>query len=114
MDILEKDLLPRTSDNLYYRSAGYYVIGLANNKLGEYVKAANAFKNSYQADANFQYADYCLFAQGYCYEKLLEQGAVPASEAKSIIMIQYYQLISEFPKSCYALYAQNWLEKNSQ
>jgi tetratricopeptide (TPR) repeat protein len=90
----------------------YYVLGLNYQKLEDYDKAARAFADSYQSNPKFNYADYCLFAQGYCTDKLMEQELVSEADAKTIITMQYQQLVSEFPNSDYAKDAQEWLDAN--
>jgi TolA-binding protein len=96
------------------KASAYYVRGLNYNRLGDYAKAAQAFQSAYDANPKHQYADYCLFAQGYCCEKLLEQKLVSETAAAATITSKYSQLISKYPQSEYASHARSWLENNSK
>ena len=93
-------------------STAYYMLGLNYDKLGEYAKAADAFKNAYQVDSKFKYADYCLFAQGHCYEKLMNNKLISETEAKPRITSNYNKLLAGYPQSKYLLYAIQWLQNN--
>ena len=84
-----------------YTANACYMLGLNYQQLGEYLKAADAFQNAFQANPKHEYADYCLFATGHCYEKLLKQGAISQVDAKAAISAQYQRLKSEFPQSEY-------------
>jgi TolA-binding protein len=73
-------------------------------KLGEYLKAAEAFGNTYQGNPEYKYADYCLFAQADCYEKAKVTQtdiAITTEQIKDI----YRKLITKYPKSDYAFKA---------
>ena len=109
-ELLEKYVVGKTTGSTL--TTAYYLLGLKYDKFGEYTKAADAFKKAYKTDPKFKYADYCLFAQGYCYEKLLNKGLVSETEGKPIITIQYSKLLSNYPKSKYAQYAGEWLRDN--
>ncbi|MDO8312451.1 MAG: tetratricopeptide repeat protein, partial [Sideroxyarcus sp.] len=91
-----------------------YMIGLNCDKLGSYLNASQAFAKAYGICPNHPHADYLLFAQGYCYEKLMSRNAVAAPDAKTIITTQYSRLISAFPQSQYTPYAKSWLENDSK
>jgi tetratricopeptide (TPR) repeat protein len=106
-ELLKKYAVGKTTD-----SGAYYLLGLYYNKLGEYTKAADAFKNAYQIDPKFKYADYCLFAQGYCYEKLMNNKLISETEAKSLITSNYNKLLTSYPQSKYSSYAIGWLHGN--
>jgi outer membrane protein assembly factor BamD (BamD/ComL family) len=108
VELFENDIHGKNVANSVEANA-QYIIGLNYEKLGNYAKAAASFEKAYAANPKHECADYFLFAQGRCYEKLLKQGAVSAAEAKSIIMMQYSQLISKFPQSSYKSYAESWL-----
>ncbi|MFA6426701.1 MAG: tetratricopeptide repeat protein [Phycisphaerae bacterium] len=109
--LFENDVFSLTLNDTL-KAAASYMLGLNYQQLGEYLKAADAFGKSYQADPKFEYADYCLFAVGRCYEKLLEQGSVSQTDAKAVIAAQYLQLISEYPQSKGAPYVREWLKNN--
>jgi outer membrane protein assembly factor BamD (BamD/ComL family) len=96
------------------RADAYYVMGLNYQSIEDDAKAAESFDKAYQAGAKHQYADYCLFAQGKCYEKLQEKDAVSAEDAKAAIAAKYSKLVSDFPQSGYAKDAKTWLENNSK
>ena len=82
----------------------YYCAGSCYLKLGEYLKAAEAFGDSYQANPQYMYADYCLFAQADCYEKAKEKQTDTGITVEQIKEI-YRELITKFPKSKYSFNA---------
>ena len=96
-----------------YGSFAYYHKGLSCQQLEKYEEAAQAFENACQADPYFTNIDYCLLAQGRCYEKLMKSGAASEAEAKSVITRIYSELVSKCPQSPYAVIAKSWLKKNS-
>ena len=116
MPIYENDVLNTvlSDSNNDVKAGAYYMLGLGYQRLKEYSKALQAFSNSYQANPKFQYADYCLYAQGYCSERMMKEETMTPADAKTIITMQYQQLISEFPKSHYTKKAQVWLDANLQ
>jgi TolA-binding protein len=91
-------------------ASAYYQAGLAYDRLGQYVKAAAAFRNACQADPTHLYADYSLFAQAGCYEKLLNEKQISETDAKSLMTTAYSQLLTKYPKSQYAAKANRWLQ----
>jgi len=109
-ELLEKYVVGKTAGSTL--TIAYYTSGLNYDKLGEYEKAAIAFKNAHQTDPKFKYADYCLFAQGYCYEELMENQLVTETEAKPQITSHYSKLLADCPQSKYAPYARGWLQSN--
>lgn len=100
LDIVEKEVIGKTSDKII-ESHAYYMVGLDCLKLGDNLKAAQAFASAYQSNPNHEFADFCLYKQGYCYEKLIKQNAISETEAKQIIRTAYSKLILRFPDSRY-------------
>ena len=113
VELLDGMAKQNISDSMLKASV-FYVKGLSCQAAGDYAEAAQAFQNAYQANPKHTYADYCVFASGRCYEKLLEQKLVSENEAKAIITVQYSQLISKFPQSAYKSRAESWLGNNSK
>ncbi|PKL42732.1 MAG: hypothetical protein CVV39_08780, partial [Planctomycetes bacterium HGW-Planctomycetes-1] len=99
------------SDSMLKASV-FYVKGLSCQAAGDYAEAAEAFQNAYQADPKHQYADYCLFARGHCYEILLHNKQISETQARPIINLQYTRLLADCPRSKYAQYASDWLQSN--
>ena len=89
-----------------------YMLGLTCNTMGNYYKAAQAFADSYRADPNFKYADYCVFMTGYSYERLLDKGGISKTEATQLIMPVYIKLLAEYPTSIHVGHTQKWLQDN--
>jgi predicted negative regulator of RcsB-dependent stress response len=109
-ELLEKYVAGKTGGSTL--TTAYYILGLNYDKFGEYTKAVDAFKNAYQTDPKFKYADYCLFAQGYCYEKIVEKGLISEAEGAPLIAVQYNKLLSSYPQSKYAQHAGDWLQSS--
>ena len=101
--LLENDVVPNAPDNTA-RAMAHYMVGLNYEQLGEYAKAAGAFGAAYQADPKYLYADYCLFAQGRCYEKLKASGKIDANEADVLIKNAYQTFLAEYPDHSMADY----------
>lgn len=91
----------------------YYLMGMCFYEVGNYTESMKAFEQIHHFYPTFQYADYCLFMQGRCLEKLVEYGEVALTEATSTITTLYSQLISEHPKSQYSELAKLRLAKYS-
>jgi len=108
IDLFENNI-PAANDPLLTASI-YYMLGLNYQQQNDYTKAADVFRKAYQVDSKFKHADYCLFAQGHCYEKLMEDGVVSQDEAKVVIRTVHAKLISEFPQSYYLVSAEDWPE----
>jgi tetratricopeptide (TPR) repeat protein len=100
-DVLENNIIGKTSDK-YLNAEAYYILGLDYQNLGDYVKASQKFCSAFETNPKHRYADYCLFAAGRCYEKLLVQGTISEDEAKAIIRAAYSELVSKFPESRYS------------
>jgi len=81
-----------------------YSAGNCYQKLGEYLKAAEAFSDSYQTDPEYIYADYCLFAQADCYEKAKASQPDITITSEKIKEI-YREVVTKYPKSQYAFNA---------
>lgn len=111
ISIIENDILGSVSD-ISAKTSAYYVIGLNRNKLAEYQKAAEAFQYAAEINPHFKHADYCVFAKGYCYKKLLSNNMISESEAKPIITSQYTKVLANYPHSKYASYVSEWLQNN--
>jgi hypothetical protein len=94
------------------KAAACYMAGLNYQRLGDYLKAAEAFASSYQADSKFMYADFCLASQGYCYERLIQTGKISEREAKERIRAAYSKLMAEYPASISVPQVQKWLHEN--
>lgn len=91
----------------------YYLTGMCFYEVGNYTESIKAFEQIHQLYPTFQYADYCLFMQGRCLEKLVEYGEVALTEATTTITTIYSQLVSEYPKSQYSELAKLRLSKYS-
>ncbi|MBU1259656.1 MAG: tetratricopeptide repeat protein [Planctomycetes bacterium] len=111
VELLDGMAMQDISDSMFKASV-FYVKGLSCRAAGDYAQAADAFQNAYQADPKHQYADYCLFARGYCYEVLLHNKLISEIQAKPIINLQYTKLLADCPRSQYAPYASDWLQSN--
>jgi len=96
------------------RCSAYYVAGLCYQQLGDYAKAADAFHAAYQADLKFKYAEYCLFAVGYCNEKLLGQKLVSEAEGRALIRHIYTQFLQIYPDTKRVSYVREWLKNNPE
>ncbi|MGI6123439.1 MAG: hypothetical protein ACOYIG_04495, partial [Acetivibrionales bacterium] len=90
----------------------HYLAGLCYRSLDEYGKAADAFNLSYQANAQFQHADYCCFAIADSYERLAQDGVVSQTEAESVISDRFAQLVERYPNSKYAPIARRYLDRD--
>jgi tetratricopeptide (TPR) repeat protein len=91
------------------RSECYYLIGSCYLKSGDYADAETAFQRSYQIDPGYKYADYCLFVQGYCLQKLMENEIPTTNDAFDKLKRIYSEFLTQFPASRYASYAKTWL-----
>jgi TolA-binding protein len=96
----------------YYRAGAFYMLGLNYDHIEDYAKAAAAFANSYQTDPNFTYADYCLFAIGRCFEKMVESKTISITQAKPSIERVYTEFIKKYPNSSCIHDARHWMENN--
>ncbi|MEN6383981.1 MAG: tetratricopeptide repeat protein [Phycisphaerales bacterium] len=96
------------------KADAYYMMGLNYQAMEDYAKAAEAFDKAYQADAKHQYADYCLFAAGNCYEKLAEKKVMSEDESKKMTASYYNKLLEAYPNSQGAYYVREWLANNSK
>ena len=112
--VLQEIISRPPKDKHALMSRVFYALGLNLQGLQDYTEAAGAYARSYQQDPQFEYADYCLFAQGYCFEMLMVEGKIQRADAKTMIVTQYQEVISKFPESNYAKNAQEWLDENLQ
>jgi len=111
VSLYENDILDHVSDATLKANA-YYILGLCYQNLEDYTKAIEAFTNSYASDPYFPHADYCLYAQGDCYQLLMQSKNISEIEARSVIVSVYSELVSKYPQSSYAPNANLWLQKN--
>jgi outer membrane protein assembly factor BamD (BamD/ComL family) len=95
-DIAQNRIAGKTDDKSIETQA-YYIAGLDGEELGDFASAAQAFQNAYQTNPLFQFADYCLFAQGNCYEKLKAAGKIDANEADVVIENAYQAFLTKYP-----------------
>jgi tetratricopeptide (TPR) repeat protein len=111
---LLKDIPLATNKDKPFTASVQYMLGLNYQYLGEYLKAASAFEDAYAADPKFMYAEYCLFAAGYCNEKLLGQKLVSEAEGKALIRHIYTQFLQIYPDNKRVSYVREWLKNNPE
>jgi tetratricopeptide (TPR) repeat protein len=90
--------------------SAYYTAGLHYLNLGAFEKAAKAFENASSGKPRYEFADYCLFAQGFCYEQMQNAHAVTDAQARPVISAVYSKLLATYPESQYAAHAADWLQ----
>jgi tetratricopeptide (TPR) repeat protein len=113
LTILEDNSIWNVPDDAA-RASINYVIGLDYLQLADYQKAADAFQRTVEIYPQYQYADYCVFAVGSCYEKIADSNSISQADAKPFIESQYTRLIKNYPQSSYAPYAKTWLQEKEK
>jgi tetratricopeptide (TPR) repeat protein len=85
-----------------------YMRGLCCQELGEYQKAAESFKQVFEANTKYKFADYSLFAMGTCYTQLVKEKKINEEDGKAKIQECYQKLLKNYPDSNYAPIVRGW------
>lgn len=105
-------LLPAIAQKKEYAAIAHYTIGLGYQQMEDYVRAADAFANSYQADPKFKYAAYCLYAQGRGYDEMIHRGQIPWDEGKKQMRLIFEKIVTVHPSTPEAVESQRWLDEH--
>ena len=99
-NMYENDILALKLSDIQKAEASY-MLGLNYQKLGEYLKAVEAFENAIAIEtdpnnANARNLHWLWLLVADCYEKLKVEGEVDASDADTVIEAAYQDVVANF------------------
>lgn len=112
IEILEKVDF-QAVDDLCFRATIFYMLGLNFQQLHDYAMAAEAFGKVCQIDPTHQYAAFCLFSRGRCYDEMIHRGEIPEEEGIIRMRLIFEEVVRTYPSTPEARESQRWLDENN-
>jgi outer membrane protein assembly factor BamD (BamD/ComL family) len=82
-------------------------------KVGKYEDSLRCFEKVTESYSDYKFAWYALFMVGRNFESMKNLGLISESEADPKIKAAYQKLVSKWPGSNNAEYAQTWLNEHN-